>query len=120
MKKSYFVHNIHLSIVIYLLVGGFFQNQREFLVLFLPTLQFQFLVNDNTCVLTQLENKLIEDEKVQDNKKEDDDDDDDKIETGGFIDSKLKEYNIHIEPTIRERAIHSFVYLCFLGNYFYM
>ena len=59
MKNYEIVNKIHSSLIIYLLLGGFFPSQREFLVLFLPTLQFQFLINDNTCVLTQLENKLI-------------------------------------------------------------
>lgn len=110
MKNYEIVNKIHSSLIIYLLLGGFFPSQREFLVLFLPTLQFQFLINDNTCVLTQLENKLIKYEK-EDVKKE---------ESGGFVDSKLKEYNIHVDPVKREIAIHTFIYCCFLANYFTM
>ena len=110
MKSFEIVNKIHSSLIIYLLLGGFFPSQREFLVLFLPTLQFQFLINDNTCVLTQLENKLIKYEK-EDVKKE---------ESNGFIDSKLKQYNIQVDPIKLEIAINSVIYCCFLANYFTM
>ena len=43
-----------------------------------------------------------------------------KKESGGFVDSKLKEYNIHVDPVKREIAIHTFIYCCFLANYFTM
>ena len=115
MKSSEIVNKIHSSLIIYLLLGGFFPSQREFLVLFLPTLQFQFLINDNTCVLTQLENKLIKYEK-EDVKKEDVK----KEESNGFIDSKLKQYNIQVDPIKLEIAINSVIYCCFLANYFTM
>ena len=113
MKNSEIVANIHGFVIFYLLFGGIFYSQRGFLVWFLPTLQYQFLVNNNTCLLTQLEDKLKIEEKNDDNK-------DDKIKSEGFVDGILKKHNIVIESDKREMAIHTIVYLCFLGNYFYM
>ena len=63
MKKSEIVSKIHGSIILYLLGGWIFESQRKYLVFFLPTIQFQFLVNNNLCILTQLERKLLIQEK---------------------------------------------------------
>ena len=116
MKNSEIVANIHGIVIFYLLFGGIFYSQRGFLVWFLPTLQYQFLVNNNTCLLTQLEDKL----KIEEKSDGDDDNKDDKIKSDGFVDGILKKHNIVIESDKREMAIHTIVYLCFLGNYFYM
>ena len=115
MKNSEIVANIHGFVIFYLLFGGLFYSQRGFLVWFLPTLQYQFLVNNNTCLLTQLEDKL----KIEE-KSDDDDNKGDKIKSEGFIDGILKKHNIVIESDKREIAIHTIVYMCFLGNYFCM
>lgn len=114
MKNSEIVSNIHGILIIYLLFGGLFYSQRGFIVWFLPTIQYQFLVNNNTCLLTQLEDKL----KIEENLENDDKDD--KIKSEGFIDGILKKHNIVIESDKREMAIHTIVYMCFLGNYFCM
>ena len=58
MKKSEIISYTHSSVILYLLFGWMFENQRENLLLLLPTIQFQFLINDNSCILTQLENKF--------------------------------------------------------------
>lgn len=116
MKNSEIVANIHGIIIFYLLFGGLFYSQRGFLVWFLPTLQYQFLVNNNTCLLTQLEDKLKIEEKLENG----DDNKDDKIKSEGFVDGILKKHNIVIESDKREIAIHTIVYMCFLGNYFCM
>ena len=110
MKKSEIINKIHLGFITYFLFGFMIESQRKYLILYLPSLQYQFLVNNNQCLLTQLENKLIKNEN--DKKNEDD------KEFDSFIGSKLKEYNIDISQETRERAIHTFVYGCFLMNYF--
>ena len=89
MKKSEIINKIHLGFITYFLFGFMIESQRKYLILFLPSLQYQFLVNNNQCLLTQLENKLIKNEN--DKKNEDD------KEFDSFIGSKLKEYNIDIE-----------------------
>ena len=59
MKKSEIINKIHSILIFYCIFGFIFENQRKNLLLFLPTLQYQFLINDNQCILTQIENKLI-------------------------------------------------------------
>jgi hypothetical protein len=101
--KINIVHNFHSFAIIYLLFGFLIPSQRIILLFLLPTLQFQFLINDNMCILTQLENYYIED----DNKQND-----------SFVDKKFKEYNIHLTENTREKIIYTSVYTCFLLNYF--
>lgn len=116
MKKSEIINKIHSILILYCVFGFVFQSQRKYLLLFLPSLQYQFLVNDNNCILTQLENKLIKQEKNEINKKDDDKKED--KEFNSFIGSKLKQYNINISDKVRENLIHTFLYGCFLTNYF--
>jgi len=111
MKKSVIINHIHSVILLYLLLGWMIESQREVLVFFLPTLQYQFLVNDNMCILTQLENKFLKDEK---------NDDKEIIISDSFINKKLEKFNISISPEKREYMIHSFVYGMFVFNYFLM
>jgi len=106
MKYSGIIDNFHSFLIIYLLFGWLIESQRDILVFALPTLQYQFLVNDNQCVLTQLEKRLLKDEKEEDK------------EYDSFVGKKLKEYNIHITDKYRELIIHSFVYGSFLISYF--
>lgn len=109
INKSELVNKFHSFIVLYILFGWLIQSQRGFLLFFIPSVQFQFLVNNNTCILTQLENKLL---KLEDDKKEDD-----KELNNSFIDKKMKELGIYLNPTIREYLVHSSVYISFLITY---
>ena len=59
MKKSEIIDKLHSLTIIYLLFGWMIESQRLNLVLLLPTLQFQFLMNNNECLLTSLENKYL-------------------------------------------------------------
>ena len=55
MNNSEIVNKFHGPVVLYLLSGWIFESQRKYLVFFIPTIQFQFLINNNMCILTQLE-----------------------------------------------------------------
>ena len=103
MKKSEIIDKLHSVIIIYLLFGWMIASQRSNLVLLLPTLQFQFLMNNNECLLTNLENQYLIEEKSE------------QIES--FVDKKLKQININVRPFIREYMIHSSVYMSFLMSY---
>lgn len=112
MNNTQLINNIHHFFIIYLFMGGILESHRSFLVLLIPTLQFQFLLNDNKCILTQLEERLINNERNEDNKKE--------LQLDTFVNRKLLEYNININPVIKDRLIHTTLYFLFLGNYFMM
>ena len=114
MKKSDIISYTHSSVISYLLFGWMFENQRQNLMLLLPSIQFQFLVNDNNCVLTQLENKFLKEEKKDDKKEEDNDE----VLADSFVGKKLKEYNIDITEKTREMIIHGITYGSFLVNYY--
>ena len=121
MRNSEIINKLHGSIIIYLLTGWVFESQRKYLVFFLPTIQFQFLVNKNLCILTQLERKYLLQEKKKDYKKEEKDNNkEEEIEYDSFTDKKLKEYNIHISPEIREYLINGLVYGSFIISYYLM
>ena len=110
MKSHEIVNKIHSGFLFYLLFGGFIISQRNFLVFLIPSLQYQYLINNEKCILTQLEEKLINNKKE---KKEE-------VILEPFINIKLKEYNINIKPEIREKALHTILYCLFMGNYLMM
>lgn len=119
MRNSEIINKLHGSIIIYLLTGWVFESQRKYLVLFLPTIQFQFLVNKNLCILTQLERKYLLQEKKEDHKK-DNKEEEEEIKYDSFTDKKLKEYNIHISNEFREYLINGLVYGSFIISYYLM
>lgn len=114
MKKSDIISYTHSSVILYLLLGWFFENQRQNLILLLPSIQFQFLINDNNCILTQLENKFLKEEKKEDKKE----DDNNEVIIDSFVGKKLKEYNIDVAEKTREMVVHGFTYGSFLLNYY--
>ena len=71
-------------------------------------------MNENNCVLTQLEKKLLIEEQKDEIKKEEE------IVYDSFVGTKLKEWNIELKPKHREYLIHSAVYGSFLLSYFLM
>ena len=91
-----------------MLLGWLIESQRKYLVVLLPTVQFQFLVNNDECVITQLENKFLKEEKREDEIKE------------SFVNSQLKYLNIHLESHVRKNMIYGCVYGSFLLSYFLM
>jgi len=104
MKLSSIINKIHSILIVYFLFGFTIQSQRKILLLLLPLLQYQFLINDNMCILTQLENKLKKKEGIN--------------EIGNsFIDSKLKKLNIKISENTREKIVHTSIISIFLINY---
>jgi len=120
MRNSEIINKLHISIIIYLLSGWVLESQRKYLVFFLPTIQFQFLVNKNLCILTQHEKKYLLQEKKEDHKKDITTEKEEEIKYDSFTDKKLKEYNIHISPENREYLINGLVYGSFIISYYLM
>tara|TARA_E500000178_G_C16789681_1_gene647421 strand:- start:461 stop:793 length:333 start_codon:yes stop_codon:yes gene_type:complete len=104
MTKAKAINMIHNFTSLYLLFGWIIPSQRVNLVLIIPTIQYQFLVNNNMCLLTQLENKYsLEKDK-----------------TDSYTDKKLKEYGIIMSKENTEKTINSLIYLSFLVSYSFM
>ena len=108
MNNSEIVNKFHGLVVLYLLSGWIFESQRKYLVFFIPTIQFQFLINNNMCILTQLEKKLLIREKKEE-----------EIKYDSFTDKK-KEYNIHLSPNTMEYLINGVIYGSFVISYYLM
>ena len=104
MDISKAINIFHSITSIYFICGWIIPSQRINLVFLLPTLQYQFLVNNNMCLLTQLENKYLKEEEKNDS----------------FTDKKLKEYGIVIDKINSERLVNSLIYLSFLMSYTFM
>ncbi len=115
MKQSQIVQYFHLTLVVYMLFGWVLQSQRMILVFFLPTVQFHWLINDNQCIFTQLEKKLLNDEKKKDDKN--DEKNAEEIQHDSFVGSMLQKCNIDLSERIRETVINCCVYSSFLISY---
>ncbi len=111
MKKSQIAQYFHLTLVMYMLFGWVIQSQRIILVFLIPTTQFQWLINDNQCIFTQLEKKLLNDEKKKDEKNAEE------IQHDSFVGSMLQKYNIDLSDRIRETVVNCCVYSSFLISY---
>ena len=103
-QKVLFINRFHSIFSSYLLFGWIFESQRKVLVFIIPTLQFQFLVNNNMCILTQLENRYLKEEKKEDS----------------FVGKKLAEYKIELSDRKREIMINGLIYLSFSLSYWWM
>ena len=111
MKQSQVAQYFHLTLVMYMLFGWVIQSQRMILVFLIPTTQFHWLINDNQCMFTQLEKKLLNDEKKKDDKNAED------IQLDSFVGSMLQKCNIDLSESIRETVINCCVYSSFLISY---
>jgi hypothetical protein len=100
-QKVILISRVHTAFTFYLLLGCLIESQRKVLVFIIPTLQFQFLVNNNMCILTQLENRYLKEEEKKDS----------------FIGKKLAEYQIEISDRKREIMINGLIYLSFFISY---
>jgi len=110
MRHSDIINYLHQIIIFYILFGWISESQRKYLLFFLPSIQFQFLINDNMCILTQLENRLLQNEPEPEKTDEPPGD--------SFVDKKLKSMNIFIEEKLREKLIHCSVFASFCITYF--
>ena len=111
IKYSRVVNIFHCSFIGYLLGGFMIESQRPILVALIPTLQFQFLVNKNECILTQLENKICSYETGKNEKSN---------KRLTFVGKKLTESNINISYESQVRLSNIIIYSTFLLNYWLM
>ena len=100
-QKVLFINRFHGIFASYVLLGWIFVSQRQVLVFLIPTVQFQYLVNNNMCILTQLENRYLKDEKKEDS----------------FIGKKLAEYQIELSDRKMNIMSNGLIYLSFCISY---
>ena len=67
------------------------------MVFFIPTVQFQWLINDNQCIFTQIEHQLLNDERKKDDTKKVEGEKAEEIDHDTFVGSMMKKYNIDRE-----------------------
>ena len=49
---------IHLSLIIYIILGPFFENQLDNVITLLLFLLFRWITNNHECTLTKIENQI--------------------------------------------------------------
>ena len=123
IKLSEIVNKFHLFLSGYIVVGWMFSDIHSKILLgLIPSVYGNWLVNDHKCVLTVLEQKLIEKEgdlkKDDDIKKDDDKKDDEEEEVyEGFILKMLKSHNIDIKNDDLNNILTVISYHSFIQSY---
>ena len=94
------INNLHLALCCYSSVGWLSQYHSRILVILLPCMMFNWLMDDNQCWMTRLEDYF----RVN------------KID-GGFIENKLKSYDIDLKDIDIDKCICVYTYILFLLSY---
>lgn len=106
IKASTIVNKFHTIIYLYLIFGWLISlNSCKVLVGLSPTVMVQWGVNDNKCILTQLEKYLIKKEKKN------------IIQETSFTGDTLKKLNIIITPQQITFLSYLVLYHSFLQSY---
>lgn len=96
------INNLHLAVCCYSCVGWLSQYHSKILVFLLPSMMFNWLMDDNKCWMTKLEDYFrVNKEKVD----------------KGFIKNKLKSYNINLEEIDIDKYINVCNYILFILSY---
>jgi len=114
MKKSDIINKLHLIVYLYMVFGWLISEANcKFLLFFSPTVITQWGINNNECVLTQLENKYIREEN-KDNKEEKEDKD---IKEETFLKRLCDKYNINISENVLDKLTYFVAYHSFIQSY---
>lgn len=118
LKLSEIVNKFHLFLSGYIVCGWMFSDIHSKILLgLIPSVYGNWLVNDNKCLLTVLEHKLIEVEEV-DSKKDDSKKGDDNEEVyEGFFLKILKSRGIDINNDDLNKILTVISYHSFLQSY---
>ncbi len=101
------IHNFHTFLSVYLLCGWMIPSKenQQFLTFFVPSIYVNWLIDDHRCLLTRLEHHFQDDKKLEDKKE-------------GFIQEKLKNYNIDISEKKIDIILTFITYHTFLQSYY--
>jgi hypothetical protein len=96
------INNLHSVLCIYSSVGWLSEYHSRILVFLLTTMIFNWCLDDGKCWMTRLENYFrINKEKDRE----------------GFIETKLKSYNIDIKDINIDKCISIYTYILFILSY---
>ena len=96
------INNLHLALCFYSSIGWLSQYHSKLLVVLLPSMMFNWLIDDNKCWMTRLEDYF------RANKEKDGE---------GFIENKIKSYNIDLKYIDVSKCISGATYTLFLLSY---
>ena len=125
LKKSDIINKLHIVIYLYLTFGWIFSDMScKILLLFSPTVMTQWGVNNDKCILTQLEDKYKKEELINIKLLKKDDDqivekEDDKIvgEEESFTRNMFKKFGIDITERGTTVITYMVAYHSFLQSY---
>jgi hypothetical protein len=102
------IHTFHTLLSVYLLCGWMIPSNgnHRFLTLFVPTVYVNWLIDDHRCMFTRLEQYFQGDKKKEENQE------------AGFIQDKLKHYNIDISEKKLNIILTFITYHTFLQSYY--
>ena len=112
MKLSYAINIFHTGLSVYLAFGWMLPIiNNKILIGFVPCVYVNWLVDEHRCILTRLERyyKEIEDEK--EGKKI-------HIHQEGFVQTKLKSYNIHLTRDTINNLLVGIMFHSFVQSYY--
>ena len=95
------INNLHLLLCFYSCIGWMSSYHSQILVLLLPSMMFNWLMDDDNCWMTRLENKF----RV------------DKTKKIGFVNTKIKEYGYELTDTDVNKLVNVWTYILFLLSY---
>ena len=96
------ISNIHLALCFYSSVGWLSGYHSRILVFLLPTMMFNWLMDDDNCWMTRLENFF----RTNDSNKQ-----------IGFINKKMKENGVELIDSDINKLVNIVTYLLFLLSY---
>ena len=112
MKLSHAVNIFHTGLSVYLAFGWMLPLiNNKILIGFVPCVYFNWLVDDNRCILTRIEHHYIEIEAKKEERKI-------HIPNEGFVQSKLKACNILLTRDSVNKLLIGVMFHTFLQSYY--
>ena len=106
MKLSYAINICHTGLSVYLAFGWMLPIiNNKFLIGFIPSVYVNWLIDDNRCIITRLEQDEKEGKKIY-------------IHKEGFVQTKLKSYNIHLSGDIVNKLLIGVMFHSFVQSYY--
>lgn len=99
------INEFHSLLCLYTCFGWISLYHSKVLVVFIPSIFFNWLVDNNRCCVTRLENYFKIVDKLED-------------KSEGFFKRKLNTYSIKLSDKVIDRIITSITYFSFIISYY--